>query len=215
MRVPDGSGYMFDILLQGIGVGIALAAPVGPINVEIIRRGMRGQFVHAWLTGLGAVCADSLICVLVIAGALRFVNDPKIRTTMFLAGAAVLLLLGVRGLLDARRGDQIESTAPARGNSFFTGFTMAALNPMGIVYWLSIGSALIAAAIDQNGASAGPFLVAGVFTGTIMWVTALSALVAVGTSHTATWVPRVIGAAGSVLLIAFGLYFAWRGFAEL
>ncbi len=206
---------MFQILLQGIGVGIALAAPIGPINIEIIRRGIRGQFLSGWITGFGAVCADSLICILVVAGALRLVDNPWIRTSMFFAGAVVLLLLGVRGIQSALRDDQIASTAPDRGNSFITGFTMAALNPMGIVYWLSIGSALIAATIEQNGSTAGPILVSGVFAGIIMWVTVLSTLVAIGRSRAATWAPRVIGAIGSLLLLIFAIYFAWRGIASL
>lgn len=48
---------MWQVVLQGMGVGVALAAPIGPINLEIIRRGLSGGFARGWLVGLGAVAA--------------------------------------------------------------------------------------------------------------------------------------------------------------
>lgn len=206
---------MLAVLLQGMGVGIALAAPIGPINVEIIRRGLRGGFLHGWLVGLGAVAADTILCALVVTGVAPLADRPLLRIPLFLAGAAVLFVLGIGGLRAARRESAVTNAPEIGRRSFATGFVMAAANPMGLVYWLSIGSALIAAAIEQGGRAAGPVVVLGVFAGIVCWVTILSGLTKAGRAFVS---PRMLGwlsAASALALIVFGVWFAWQGIAAL
>jgi threonine/homoserine/homoserine lactone efflux protein len=206
---------MLPVLLQGMGVGIALAAPIGPINVEIIRRGLGGGFVNGWLVGIGAVLADTILCALVVSGVAPLADRPLLRIPLFLLGAAVLLFLGIGGLRAVRRGAAFE-VAPASGRrSLATGFLMAASNPMGIVYWLSIGSALIASAIEHGGRAAGPILIGGVFVGIVVWGTVLSGLTQAGRSFVSPRVMRGIGAFSAAMLVGFGLWFAWQGIAGL
>lgn len=206
---------MLPVLLQGMGVGIALAAPIGPINVEIIRRGLGGGFINGWLVGIGAVLADTILCALVVSGVAPLADRPLLRIPLFLAGAVVLLYLGIGGLRALRAGIAFD-VAPASGRrSLATGFLMAVSNPMGIVYWLSIGSALIAAAIDQGGRAAGPILIGGVFVGIVAWVTVLSGLTQAGRAFVSPRVMRGVGAFSAVMLVGFGLWFAWQGIAGL
>ncbi len=206
---------MLPVLLQGMGVGIALAAPIGPINVEIIRRGLGGGFVNGWLVGLGAVLADTILCALVVSGIAPLADRPMLRIPLFLAGAVVLLYLGIAGLRAVRSGTAFD-VAPASGRrSLVTGFLMAVSNPMGIVYWLSIGSALIASVVEQGGRGAGPILIGGVFVGIVIWVTVLSGLAQAGRSFVSPRVMRGIGAFSAVVLVGFGLWFAWQGVSGL
>ncbi|MCC6312390.1 MAG: LysE family transporter [Thermomicrobiales bacterium] len=203
------------ILLQGMGVGVALAAPIGPINIEIIRRGLRGGFLNGWLVGLGAMTADTIFCALVVSGATPLADNPVVRIPLYLLGAAVLLFLGVSGLIAAVRGAETTGSPPSGRRSFVAGFMMAVGNPMGIVYWLSIGAALIAGAIEQAGREAGPVLVAGVFSGILLWVTALSGLTRAGREFVSPRIMRVISAAGAMVLVGFGLFFLWSGLRGL
>jgi L-lysine exporter family protein LysE/ArgO len=206
---------MLSILVQGMIVGVALAAPVGPINIEIIRRALAGGFVHGWLVGLGAMTADVIFCALVVTGVGQLADSPKLRVPMYLAGAAVMIYLGVSGLLALRKGRELDLSAGSEARSYLTGFAMAVSNPMGIVYWLSIGSALIASAIAAAGNGAGPILVAGVFVGITIWVSILSGMTVLSRSFVSPKVMVIISAIGALVLLAFGLYFAWAGITGL
>jgi threonine/homoserine/homoserine lactone efflux protein len=52
-------------LLQNVLLGLTLAAPIGPVNVEIIKRGLNAGFRQAFLTGTGAMCADATYLTLI------------------------------------------------------------------------------------------------------------------------------------------------------
>ena len=49
---------MFGAIIQQIVLGISLAAPVGPINIEMLKRGIERGFWHAWVVGIGGMTAD-------------------------------------------------------------------------------------------------------------------------------------------------------------
>ena len=206
---------MLQILAQGMLVGLALAAPVGPINIEIVRRGLAGGFLSGWLVGIGAMTADVIFCALIVTGVAQIADSPRLRVPMYIAGAVVLIYLGVNGLRSVITGRAVDADPASGTRSFATGLLMAVSNPMGIVYWLSIGSALIASAIAAAGPGAGPVLVAGVFTGITAWVTFLAGLTKLGRSHVSAAFMRGVSAVGAVVLLGFGLYFAWLGIAGL
>jgi len=196
-------------------VGVALAAPVGPINVEIVRRGLGGGFLSGWLVGLGAVSADTIYCALVVGGLAPLADSPALRAPLYLAGAVVLGYLGVVGLRGALVGGPVVEAPPPARRSFGTGFLMAAASPMGIVYWLSIGAALVASAVERAGREAAPLLVAGVFFGIVCWVTFLSGLAQGGRRFVSERVLRGMTAAGAVALLAFAVWFGGAGLRAL
>ncbi len=203
---------MLELIAQGMGVGVALAAPVGPINVEIVRRGLQNGFAAGWLVGLGAVSADAIYCVLVVSGLTPVADSATLRAPLYLAGAAVLGYLGLASVRGALTGEAVLTEArPTARRSYATGFLMAVANPMGIVYWLSIGAALVASAVERAGRGGAPLLVGGVFFGIVCWVTFLSGLTQGGRRFVSTKVLRWITGASGILLLVFGLYFLLQG----
>jgi len=206
---------MLQVLFQGMVVGIALAAPIGPINIEIIRRGLSGGFLNGWLVGVGAMLADTILCILVVSGVAPIADSPRLRVPLYLAGAVVLGYLGVMGLRAVIANHQVDDAPVSGRRSLATGFLMAMSNPMGIVYWLSIGSALIASAIATAGRGAGPMIVAGVFSGITLWTMVLAGLTQAGRSFVSPAVMRWISAIGAILLVAFAVYFGWLGISGL
>jgi threonine/homoserine/homoserine lactone efflux protein len=202
------TGQIVQLLGQGMFVGVALAAPIGPINIEIVRRGLSGGFVHGWLVGVGALSADTIYATLVVSGLTPLADRPALRVPLFLAGAAMLGYVGYLSLRAALRDEESVAAVPAGGRrSYVTGFFMAAFNPMGIVYWLSIGAALVASAVAQVGRAGSPMLVGGVFVGIFCWVTFLSAVGQVGRRFITGLGFRIITGLGGALIVAFGLWF--------
>ena len=207
---------LLGLIVYGMTVGVALAAPIGPINVELIRRGIRDGFLHGWLVGLGAMSADTLYAILVVSGLTPLADRPALRVPLFLAGGVMLALVGWTSLRHALAGPpKSEMSSPRRGRSFVTGFLMAAFNPMGIVYWLSVGAALVAEAVGRVGTAGSPVLVGGVFLGIFCWVTFISVIAQVSrrfvTGNGMRWVTGVSG----VIVLGFALWFFWQGFTTL
>ncbi|MDP9369740.1 MAG: LysE family translocator [Chloroflexota bacterium] len=203
------------LLVEGMVVGVALAAPIGPINVEIVRRGLRGGFLHGWLVGFGAVSADTIYCALVVSGIAPLADSALLRVPLYLAGAAVLAVLGMTGLRAALAGENVDTPEPEGKRSYITGFLMAALNPLGIVYWLSIGAALVASAVAREGREGAPVLVGGVFFGILCWVTVLSGMAQAGRRYVSEPILRGVGAVGSLMLLGFAAYFGVQGVMSL
>ncbi len=210
-----GGAVIGGLLVEGMFVGVALAAPIGPINVEIVRRGLRGGFLHGWLVGVGAVSADTIYCALVVSGIAPLADSALLRVPLYLAGAAVLTFLGITGLRTALFREDIDTSEPEAKQSYITGFLMAALNPLGIVYWLSIGAALVASAVAREGRGGAPILVGGVFVGILCWVTLLSGMAQAGRRFVSEAVLRWVGAVGSLMLLGFAAYFGVQGVISL
>jgi threonine/homoserine/homoserine lactone efflux protein len=210
---------MLGLLFSGMGVGVVLAAPIGPINVEIIRRGLLQGSRAGWLVGLGALTADTIFATLIVSGITQVADRPALRVPLYAAGALMLIYIGWMSIRRAQGGPiALREAATGHSRAYLTGFLMAALNPMGIVYWLSVGSALVAEAVAKVGRGGSPVLVGGVFVGIFCWVTALALMVHFGRRFVNERVMRWITGISGGVLIGFGLWFALqalRGIGEL
>jgi threonine/homoserine/homoserine lactone efflux protein len=204
MTVSQIVGMVF----YGMGIGVALAAPVGPINIEMIRRGVRNGPFTGWLVGAGALTADTIFAALIVSGLTPLADRPALRAPLFAAGAVMLGYVGFTSIRTAVMQDPPGPTA-ARGSShaYLTGFLMAALNPMGIVYWLSVGSALVAEAVSKVGKSGSPLLIGGVFLGILSWVSFVAVLVRAGRRFVTGRVMQWISGFGGIVLLGFAVWF--------
>lgn len=199
-----------ELALRGIIIGLSLAAPVGPINVEIVRRGLRSGFMSGWLVGIGAITGDTLYCLLVLAGVTPLVQHAAVRTVLWIAGSAFLAFLGYSSLRAALT--KVHLSHPDRSSferrSYPTGFLMALFNPMGVVFWASIGGGLVASAAEQTDAIGRAAIVIGVILGIGLWVTTLSALVRGGRRFVSDRLFRAVNLASALLLFGFSAWFA-------
>lgn len=208
-----GLATAFGLIFYGMSIGVALAAPIGPINIEIIRRGIQGGYLHGWLVGLGALSSDTVFAAVIVSGLTPVADSPILRGPLFLAGAAMLIWVGLRSIHAALRGDAIDQTSDGGGRkSYLTGVLMAALNPMGIVYWLSVGAALVADAVERAGSAGSPLLVGGVFFGIFTWVTFLSWLALVARRFGTGRGMLYVTGGGGVALVGFGCWFLYQAF---
>ncbi|MGB3327351.1 MAG: LysE family transporter [Thermomicrobiales bacterium] len=204
------------LLGYGMSVGIVLAAPVGPINVEILRRGLLISPKAGWLVGIGAMTADTIFATIIVSGVSGIADRPALRAPLFLAGAAMVGWIGIASIRESRRGAIVlEAKARGASRSFVTGFLMAALNPMGIVYWLSVGSALVAEAVAKVGKAGSPVLVGGVFLGIFCWVSGLALAIRLGRHRVNAQALRWITGVSGVILVGFAVWFIVQGIRSL
>src|SRR5580700_9977792 len=86
------------VLSAAFLMGLAAAAPVGPVNMLAIRRGMIGGWRHTLACGIGSVTGDLILFSLVLLGGHYLLSDlanPTLQTALAGVGVIVLLPLGI------------------------------------------------------------------------------------------------------------------------
>lgn len=167
---------MLILFLKGLILGIAITAPVGPINLLCIRRSLYHGQKAGVMTGLGAAIADTFFGA-VAAFSLTRISDFLIahQNTLQLIGALVFLVMG--GLL-------LRSKLPANGDpepkglssleAFTSGLLLTLHNPTTVFAFLV---AFAAVNLGENLSLAGSTLATlGVFAGSTLWWITLSAI---------------------------------------
>ncbi|MEE9910906.1 MAG: LysE family translocator [Deltaproteobacteria bacterium] len=204
-------------LLQNILLGLTLAAPIGPVNVEIIKRGLKSGFRQALLTGAGAMCADATYLTLIFFGLTSFLNNAFITQFLGIAGSFILIYLGVMSVREYFKKGTASADAPKRifKRSFVAGYALAISSPMTIVWWTGVFGALMASQGPvKTGVSA--FLSClSILLGCFLWVFFLAAALHWGRKIINEQVTRLISVIAGLFLIGFGIYFLYRTWTAL
>ncbi|MBK3495437.1 LysE family transporter [Viridibacillus sp. YIM B01967] len=135
-------------------LGVSLATPIGPVKATLLNTGFKNGFFHAWFFGLGAVVTDILYMIMVYFGIAQFIEMPFVKTLLWSFGFFVLMYTGIENLLTV---NNIELDSKFRKvvrlrHSLLSGFLMALLNPLTILFWLGIyGSILVGGATTMTG----------------------------------------------------------------
>src|SRR5439155_16821387 len=165
-----------DLIAKGVALGLGAAVPIGPVNVQIARRALRGGFGAGFVLGCGAVTVDVTYAVLCSLGLGRAARLPGVEWSVRIAGTVLLTYLGVlclRGERQAWRFDPIadNSIAPrgAARSAYLTGLMLTFFNPMTLGFWFVAVPALVGSVADDLAHDL-PWVCAGLFIGTIAWV---------------------------------------------
>jgi len=188
-------------VLTGFGLGFAVAAAVGPISLLCMRTVLRGATGAGVAIGAGAAVIDASYAALGSAGAGQLLEIDALRTTLGIAGCAVLAWFGLRTLWSAfrvRLGGEATDEVRSPRQAFLTALAATASNPSTILSW----AAVFAAASTAGGASAA-LLVVGVGCGTLTWFTLLSLALARARRRIGPRVLPAIDAGAGLGLLAF------------
>jgi threonine/homoserine/homoserine lactone efflux protein len=191
-------------LLKGLGIGLALAAPVGPMSILCMRRTLRDGLRVGLISGLGIAAADATYGAMAAFG-LSAVTAwlLHMETVLRLIGGLFLIGLGVRILLKPPAAEAAPAAGGRMAGAFASCFVLTMTNPATILTFIAIfaGLGLVGQA---GGTDAAIGLVAGVFLGSMLWWVALCGTVATlrhRIGQTALiWINRLFG----LILAGFG-----------
>ncbi|MDH4415451.1 MAG: LysE family transporter [Rhizobium sp.] len=196
-----------DALLFGKGLllGLAIAAPLGPIGALCINRTLERGFWAGVAGGLGTAIADGVYAALAAAGFTAlgsFLGWADLPLQVF--GGLFLLYLGVKGLRP--RSAVSAASIGARGLVSTTAatFLLTIANPATILSFAAIFARLGLTA--GEGGWTGAFLVAGVFTGSLAWWFFLSGSVTLARSRLPQGFTVIVARISAAILIVFGLF---------
>jgi threonine/homoserine/homoserine lactone efflux protein len=201
------------LVVHGLLLGWSVAWPPGPVNAEMIRRGLTTGYASALAVGLGASSGDFLWAVAVALGAGSLAALPGVRPA--LGGISLVLLLFLawsffraawRSLARHRRG---APPAPAAGRfdtthgGFVLGLTMALSSPWNLAFWLAVIGQQAGSALSLGRSLV---LASAVVTAAVAWTFFLCTGVRLGARFaTPAW--EIGTSAGTGVLM---LYFAAR-----
>jgi len=188
-----------------------VAWPPGPINAEIVRRGLSRGFGPAFALGAGASTADFLWAVAVTLGAGTLADLPGVRPALAVISLTLLLFLAWTYLSGAvrswrHRGTAADST-PSRfegtRGGYFLGVSLALSSPWNIAFWLAVVGQQ---AGDVLSIARSLLLAASVVTAALAWSLVLSIGARLGARFAnPSWEIGTRAATGFVML-----YFAIR-----
>ncbi|MCB1378880.1 MAG: LysE family transporter [Alphaproteobacteria bacterium] len=167
------------LLVTGVAIGLSVTAPLGPVNIIVVRAAIRRGVAVAVMAGLGSVLADVIFATVAAYGVRsveRFIVDYALPLTLI--GGFLLVVIGVRTARHhvtlAVNDDGEPSRAGVITRKFFTTLVLALTNPGTFFGILAIFGTM--SPVLRLGSASGRSLtvVAGVGLGGLLWWSFLS-----------------------------------------
>ncbi|MBI5155351.1 LysE family transporter [Candidatus Poribacteria bacterium] len=217
------------LLIQAYAIGWVVAAPIGPVNLEIIRRALRHRLLAGFLVGAGATMIDAMYMLLTGFGLVRYLQHRAVLLVTLTAGGAFMGWLAwgalreswqearklrarnkpVHAASDDLRIGNGNPEAPRRVllKSWLVGLAMTVSNPMTIVFWATLPGLLFKGVQP----TAWQILAAAalVWLGTISWVSLLMVILAISRRAAGPKLFAIASGLGGLAMAYFALRFLW------
>ena len=131
------------LLFYGLMLGLGAAVPIGPINLEMMRRNLKYGTFHGISLGLGACSADVAYVMLLCTGALVLLTHPSILNSVGILGSLLLCWFGYKAFFLSAKIDKVVAKKKSAAQSIFEGFLLTFVNPYTILFWMSVSSQLL------------------------------------------------------------------------
>jgi threonine/homoserine/homoserine lactone efflux protein len=190
-------------ILSGILIGLAIAVPVGPVNVLCIRRTLTQGWAVGFTSGCGAALADTFYGAVAAFG-ISFVSSFLLdhQLALRLGGGVALCALGVRSLYHVPVLAPAAVRASGLAGAFLSAFLLTLSNPLVL---LTIGAVFAAVGLAEHelDRAAAALVVAGVLSGSMLWwITMTSGVELLRSRFDERMLRRVALGSGLTLLLA-------------
>ncbi len=195
---------LYDIIL-GAGLGILIAAPVGPIVFLCIRRTLQYGLFQGISTGLGAAIADTIyggIAIIGVATVLQFLTEYENYIRIF--GGIILLFLGYKSL----RSKITEVRDPSQNHktisNFFTALLLTLANPATLIILIGIFTTIELG--DDESIPTLIYTIVGIFLGATLWWLMVSWGISTLKKKITLASVVKINRFASIIIVGFGIY---------
>ena len=162
------------LLATGIAIGLSVTAPLGPVNLLVIRNAIRRGFPVAFLVGLGAVLADGFYAVVAAYGVksvAHMVADHA--RLLMIVGGCLLVVMGVKLARTHIAPAALQIQDPPRkreiAGRMLTAFSLTITNPGVFFGFLAIFGSMSTVLRLEEAWHRPPTVVAGVLIGGALW----------------------------------------------
>jgi threonine/homoserine/homoserine lactone efflux protein len=192
---------VFSLLLRGLGCGVIIAAPVGPVNVICVQRTITRGWRAGLISGFGSAAADTIYGG-IAAFSISFVIEFLMREEYWIRLFGGIILIGIAALYLTRPPRRMgEDVQKSEHSDWVSTFLLTLTNPTTVLSYLAVLAALRLA--EERSPLLTLVLVGAIFAGTMFWWVTLTGIVNRFrdrfTDNTLRWVHRIGG-------IAIGLF---------
>jgi threonine/homoserine/homoserine lactone efflux protein len=200
-----------ELLLRGAVAGVAISAPVGPVNVLCVSRTLTQGRWAGIVSGVGAAFADTLYGS--VAGfSISFIISWLLRELFWIRLIGGMLLIAIGAIYYFKRPKTLKeaSESSSRGSDAASTFLLTLTNPTTVLSFLAVLAILGLG--EHRHWTLTLFLVMGIFAGAMLWWMLLAFI----SGHfrdrfndrAVVWLNRIAaGAIGAFGLITMGLAF--------
>ena len=203
-------------------MGLAAAAPMGPVNMMAIRRGVVGGWRHTLACGVGSIFGDLFLFSLALLGGRYLLPGPshsRLQTILLAIGAAVLVPVGIyflalavedpRQAFDRARRRWNDSDVSSRlASEAARSAALTVFNPLTMLYWVGVTSSWLPFADSVLGARASSLGILMVALGLATWFAALIVIVRFIPYPISVIFFRLANAILGLILLGFGVFCA-------
>jgi threonine/homoserine/homoserine lactone efflux protein len=157
-------------LMIGTGVGLSVAAPIGPAAMLCIQRTLASGIMQGLATGFGVSTVHLVYCALTVTGGISLAQDWLQTAMVPFASGMILLWFAIRVF----RRNAVLAVGSARPSTLMSSYCGAIgfgfLNPTTPVLFAAMAPMLI----GPGPGNLAPLLITGVFMGSLAWWCVLS-----------------------------------------
>lgn len=198
-------------VLTGFGLGLFVAAQIGPVSLLIVRSVVRGNFRIGVAMAAAVALVDLGYAALGLAGVGRALQETgSVRTVFGFVGAAVLIALGLRAMwigFRARFGLETAEEVGTPRRAFATALAATAFNPLTIALWTAAAPAAVSGAHSSTDTVA---LLIGVGLGTLTWYTCFAGAIALARKRVGPRLLAAVDVTAGAGIVAFGALMGYR-----
>ena len=202
------------LVLAGIGIGVLMAAPIGPVNILCIQRTVSRGFRGGLAAGLGAVLGDGTLAA-IAAFSMTAISEVTLAYAASIQFAGGLVLIGFGVALVLKR--PVLRISPGQGSRLWehTGvipqtYFLTVTNPGAALGMIVIFGGLGSLIGGLNYFEA-LLLVLSVMGGSLLWWLGLSRLIVTIRHKLTEQRLKLINRAAGTVLLAFGLILVLEG----
>ncbi|WP_419905822.1 LysE family translocator [Kiloniella sp.] len=201
---------MLALTIKGLMIGLAVAAPVGPMALLCLKLSLERGIMAGFATGLGIAIADMTYGILALLGltavmTLLLEHNDLIRSLggsglIIMAGFSVYKILRAPAVLHA--AEIKDSGSKGLIVAFSSAYALTITNPMTILVFLAIFAGL-----NNDGSGEERWIVAlGIFLGSLGWWLFIALLGSVMRKHLPTSFIKAIDWLSALVIGGFGFY---------
>jgi len=196
-------------VLAAFGLGVALGASPGPVQLLLFSEASRGGVGRGLRAMAGANATFGAMMLLLVAGLSSIEPSETFIRVVQVIGGAFLVFLAVDAIRESRRPQVVEVSRGALHPSV-RGIVAVLLNPGVYVFLATTGTAVVASSIEEGGRGLAVVTVLALLLGVSLMDSAM-VLLGAGAHRVSDRFLRVLSDALAVALGALGLWLIVRG----
>lgn len=196
-------------VLSGVLLGLSITAPIGPTNIEVIRRGLKEGWKSSASFCLGVMVALIVYLLLVVFGLSLLTQSKIFNIILLFFGVIVLFYLSYNAVKDFFKNKELDISGKVESKKhFIPGIILTISNPAVLLLWTGIMGADLASSTASF--SRGLFLSIGILIGVVIFFTFLISLIYRGRKFINQKNFKYVSLVAGLILLYFAIKFGYK-----